>query len=188
MVDADDRIRADARFNRERILAAARSAFTENAEASMQSIAKAAGVGQGTLYRHFPTREALVLGVYRKGIDDLVALGPTLAASYPPLKALRLWCERFAEYGRQKRGVADLVRAAMTDELSRDTYGRMVGAVRTLLAACAEKGDLRPDFDPEDFLQLLALLLQLPPTAEGDERAARLRELALRGLGVGSGH
>lgn len=184
MPNADEKLRADARTNRERILGAARLALAADPEASMFSIARAAGVGQGTLYRHFPNREALVLAVYRQGVEELAELGPALLASHPPKQALTLWCERFAEYGGQKRGVAEVVRAAMSDELSRETYGLMVQTVDALLAACAKHGDIDPGFDAEDFLQLLGLLTQLPTSAEGIERGRRIRALALRGLGM----
>jgi AcrR family transcriptional regulator len=148
--------RSDARNNRDRLLAAARDVLGADPHASLHSIAKAAGVGQGTLYRHFPTREALVLGVYRDGIDALVALAPTLLAEKPPLRALRLWCEHFAEYSRKKHGIADMVKAAMSERDFAETYWPMVDAVRRLMKACVEKGELCDPIDPEDFLQLLA--------------------------------
>jgi AcrR family transcriptional regulator len=89
MVD-DENLRADARANRDRILDVARDALATDPAASLNSIAKAAGVGAGTLYRHFPSRESLVLGVYRKEIDTLVALAPVLLARHPPLQAFRI--------------------------------------------------------------------------------------------------
>src|ERR1700753_3364158 len=101
---ADDNLRADARANRDRILDVARDALATDPAASLNSIAKAAGVGAGTLYRHFPSREALVLGVYRKEIDALVAMVPVLLAEHPPLQAFRMWCDRLAKFGRMKHG------------------------------------------------------------------------------------
>src|SRR3984885_13053384 len=103
MVD-DGNLRADARANRDRILDVARDAFAADPAASLNSIAKAAGVGAGTLYRHFPSREALVLGIYRKEIDALVALAPMLLTEHAPLQAFRMWCDRLAELGRMKHG------------------------------------------------------------------------------------
>ena len=89
----DNGLRADARENRDRILDVARGALAADPSASLNSIAKAAGVGPGTLYRHFPSREALVLGIYRQEIDAMVALAPVLLAEHPPLRAFRLWGE-----------------------------------------------------------------------------------------------
>src|SRR5579862_7499488 len=107
--------RADAKQNRERILQIARDALAALPDASLNSIAKAAGVGPGTLYRHFPNREALVLAVYRQEIQQLVDLAPALLASHPPLAALRLWFDRLAHYGRIKHELADVLHGAMTD-------------------------------------------------------------------------
>src|SRR5580700_10735083 len=104
---ADPLLRADAQKNRAKILDAARAALAAAPDASLNSIAKAAGVGPGTLYRHFPNREALVLAVYRQEIQALVDLAPALIAKHPPLVALRLWFDRLAHYGRIKHGLAD---------------------------------------------------------------------------------
>ncbi|WP_244182280.1 TetR/AcrR family transcriptional regulator [Gluconacetobacter entanii] len=86
MADPDVRLRADAQANRDRILDIARDAFAADPGVSLNAIAKAAGVGAGTLYRHFPSREALLVGVYRKEIDELVSLAPDLLANHPPLQ------------------------------------------------------------------------------------------------------
>lgn len=174
--------RADARTNRDRILAVARDTLAIDPAASLHSIAKAAGVGQGTLYRHFPTRESLVLGIYRDSIDELVSLAPSLLEAFKPLEAFRRWAERFVDYGRKKHGVADMLRAAMTDQDFRETYWPMVDAVRLLMDACVDAGEVSKPVDAEDFLQLLALLTQLPPTAEGTARSERLLKLAFHGL------
>ncbi len=184
MADDAEKLRADARANRDRILDAAREALAADPEASLHSIAKAAGVGQGTLYRHFATREALALGVYRKDVDAMVALAPGLLARQPPLQAFRSWCDRFAQYGRRKRAIANIVHAAMTEQDVRETYWPMVDAVRRLMAACEGSGEIAPGADPEDFLQLLGCMMQIAPTPEGEARARRLLALAFRGLGA----
>ena len=182
---ADDvTMRADARANRHHLLEAARDALAADPAASLNSIAKAAGVGAGTLYRHFPSREALVLGVYRQEIDALVALAPALLVKHPPLSALRRWCERIARFGRVKHGVADLLHAVISDQDLKETYGPMLGAVRQLMDACEAAGDIRPGTDPEDVLVLLGLLWRIPPDAAGIARADRLLALVLRGLGA----
>ncbi len=180
----DESLRADARANRDRILDVARDAMAEDPAASLNSIAKAAGVGAGTLYRHFPSRESLVLGVYRKEIDTLVALAPTLLLKHPPLQAFRLWCDRLAKFGRMKYGVADIVHAATAGQEMQETYGPMLGAVRQLIHACEGSGTIRRGTDPEDFLMLVGLLWRIPPTAAGEARVKRLLALAFRGLGA----
>jgi AcrR family transcriptional regulator len=184
MADEDEKLRADARANRDRILEVARDALAADPQASLHSIAKAAGVGQGTLYRHFATREALVLGVYRKEIDALVRLAPALLAEHPPLQALRAWCERFGQYGRVKHGVADMLHAVMSDQDFQETYWPMVDAVRQLMSACERSGEIHPGADAADFLQLLGCMLQIAPTPEGEARAKRLLALVFRGLGA----
>jgi AcrR family transcriptional regulator len=180
----DESLRADARANRDRILDVARDALSADPAASLNSIAKAAGVGAGTLYRHFPSRESLVLGVYRKEIDMLVSLAPALLAKHPPLQAFRIWCDRLAKSGRMKYGVADIVHAATSDQDIQETYWPMLGAVRQLIEACEGSGDVRPGTDPEDFLMFVGLLWRIPPTSAGEARVKRLLALAFRGLGV----
>ena len=180
----DEKLRSDARENRDRILGVARDALAADPAASLNSIAKAAGVGAGTLYRHFPSREALVLGVYRREIDALVALAPMLLAEHPPLQAFRIWCDRLAEFGRVKHGVADLLHAVISDLDFQETYWPMAKAVRRLMDACEGSGDIRPGADAEDFLTLLGFLWQIPPTPAGEARVKRLLALAFRGLGV----
>jgi AcrR family transcriptional regulator len=183
MVD-DENLRADARANRDRILDVARDALATDPAASLNSIAKAAGVGAGTLYRHFPSRESLVLGVYRKEIDTLVALAPMLLTKHPPLQAFRIWCDRLAKFGRMKYGVADIVHAATSDQDLQETYWPMLGAVRQLFDACEGSGDMRPGTNPEDFLVFVGLLWRIPPNSAGEARVKRLLALAFRGLGV----
>ena len=178
----EEDLRADARANRDRILSAARDALAIDPAASMNSIATAAKVGAGTLYRHFPSRESLVLGVYRKEIDMLVALAPALLAKHPPLQAFRMWCDRLAKFGRMKYGVADIVHAATSEQDLQETYTPMLGAVRLLISACEESGGIRPGADAEDFLMFVGLLWRIPPTPAGEARIKRLLALAFRGL------
>ena len=182
----DEKLRADAQANRDRILDVARDALAADPAASLNSIAKIAGVGAGTLYRHFPSRESLVLGVYRKEIDTLVALAPALLTKHAPLQALRIWCDQLAKFGRMKYGVADIVHAATSDQDLQDTYTPMLGAVRQLMEACEGAGEIRPGTNAEDFLMLLGLLWRIPPNAEGQARVQRLLALAFRGLGAGA--
>jgi AcrR family transcriptional regulator len=180
----DEKLRADARENRDRILDVARDALAADPAASLNSVAKAAGVGAGTLYRHFPTREALVLGVYRKEIDALVALAPTLLTKHAPLQAFRTWCDHLAKFGRMKHGVADVLHAAKSDKDFQETYSPMLNAVRQLMDACETSGEIRPGADAEDFLMLLGFLWQIPPTPAGEARVKRILALTFRGLGA----
>ncbi len=114
----------------------------------------------------------------------MVRLAPALLADHPPLQAFRLWCDRFAQYGRKKHAIADVVRAAMSDQDFQETYWPMVDAVRQLMEACEGSGEIPPGADAEDFLQLLACMMQISPTPEGEARAKRLLALAFRGLGA----
>jgi AcrR family transcriptional regulator len=104
-----------------------------DSNASLNAIAKKAGVGPGKLYRHFPSREALVLAVYRHDVAQLANLAPELLKRRPPVEALRQWFERLADYGRMKHGLADVLRAATTDGLSGETYEPVIGALTMLL-------------------------------------------------------
>lgn len=181
----DQKLRADAKQNRGRILDVARDALAADPEASLNSIAKAAGVGPGTLYRHFPSRESLVLAVYRNEIDALVTLAPHLLEVHPPLEAFRLWCDRLVKFGKMKHGVADLLHAATSDQDFKETYWPMLDAVRKLMNACERSGEIRPGADAEDFLMLVGLLWRIPPTSAGEARVKRLLALAFRGLSAG---
>ncbi len=150
----------------------ARTVLAADPTAPLSTIAKTAGVGQGTLYRHFPTREALVLGVYRKEIDAIVALAPTLLAEHSPLRAFRLWCDRLAKSSRIKHGIADALHAAISGQDIRETYEPMVAAVRRMLDSCEASGDIRPGGDAEDVLTFLGVLWRTPATTAGKVRAS----------------
>ena len=134
------------------------------------------------MYRHFPSREALLVGVYRREIDGLVALAPTLLEEHTPLEALRLWCERFAQFGSIKHGVADTLRAAVSDQDYRDTYQPLVEAVRRLMQGCEQAGSIFPGASPEDVLVLLSSLLRIAPTRDGSKQVTRVLTLILRSL------
>jgi len=182
MNESAARPRADARQNHDRLLEVARDALAANPGVSLNAIAKSAGVGPGTLYRHFPNREALVLGVYRKEIQQLVDLAPALIAERPPMAALRQWFDRLAHYGRIKQGLADVLHGAMSDGVLRDTYGPMVGAIDQLLRACEASGDIRAGVDAEDVLLLAGFLWRVEPGQTGQARAERLLDLLIDGL------
>jgi len=175
--------RADAARNRERILDAARAELTAADDinaVTMQSVAQKAGVGQGTLYRHFPTREDLVLAVYHADVERLIAAAAEFSAAHPPREAMRRWLAELAAYGRVKRGVSRVVLAAATRQAISERWRPLVlDAVQSLLDAGASAGELRSDLDAEDLWPLLGFLWQ-EPLPEG--RAQRLVAVVLDGL------
>ncbi|OHV34785.1 MULTISPECIES: TetR/AcrR family transcriptional regulator [Pseudofrankia] len=173
--------RADALQNRERILAAARAALSEDGAASLSAIARRAGVGIATLYRRFPTREALVMELYRNDIGQLIDLAPALLTEYPPLEALGRWFDEVARYARLKFGVSEVVHAATNGGLDDPAYEPFVAAIATLLTAGEKAGVLKPGLDPEDVLLQLSVLWRIDPK-NGDARIDRILALILDGL------
>ncbi|KPI17223.1 transcriptional regulator, TetR family [Actinobacteria bacterium OK074] len=171
--------------NRDRILTVAREALAESAGTSLTVIAKRAGVGIGTLYRHFPARESLILELYRHDIQHVIDLAPQLLSSHPPLTALRRWFDEVAHYGRLKYGVAEVIHAATDGGLDDEYYAPFVGSIAALLNAGAAEGVLKPDVDPEDVLLQLSVLWRIDPArGDGEERAARILRLIVDGLRV----
>lgn len=177
--------RRDAENNRQQILAVAAKAFAASPEASLNSIAKAAGIGPGTLYRHFPTREALVLAVYHNEIEQMVAFADGLLAKHPPLEALRVWLEKLAQPVRAKHAMASVLNAAMTETDREASYGPMVAATERLVAAAIRAGAMRKGLDAEDVLHLVGFLWRLPPGKKGEARARRLLDFVMAGLKPG---
>ncbi|MDR6624465.1 TetR/AcrR family transcriptional regulator [Caulobacter segnis] len=182
MPDLNSSLRADAQANRDRILEVARAAFAADPNVSLNAIAKSAGVGAGTLYRHYPTREALVQAVYSRQIETLVELAPSLLGRHRPLAAFRIWCEQLAEFGREKHGVSALLKSPPSDRELQDFYGPLLAAVTELLRACENSGDIHPGVTAMDFLMLVSFLWQIPPDTAGKVRTARLLELVFRGM------
>ena len=178
--------RRDALDNRERILTVAREAIAASSGAShgvsLTAIAKEAGVGIGTLYRHFPTREALILEVYRHDIQHLIDRAPVLLADHPPLMALRLWFDEVARYGRLKYGVAEVIHAATDGGADDEYFAPFVAAIALLLKAGAADGSLKSGLDPEDVLLQLSVLWRLDPARDGEARAGRILDLIVDGL------
>jgi AcrR family transcriptional regulator len=141
----------------------------------MQSIAKTAGVGQGTIYRHFPTREALLLEVYRDDFDALVVAAHGLLKDNAPDHALRLWLDDLAVFGRKKHALADVLDAATRAELHDEQYDRIIGAIGAILTAGVQAGSLRADLRPDEVLPLAAFLWQLDTRT--DPRVPHLLDL-----------
>jgi AcrR family transcriptional regulator len=166
-------LRADAAVNRARIIAAAREALANGGEVRLNAIARQAGVGQGTLYRHFPTRDDLLAEVYREDVGELVAAASALLAAHPPLTALARWLDRLADYAQVKRGVFAAVEAAISQDLAAHSIGQIGGALTALLDAGKGDGTIRPDVDARDVILLVGYL----PRLERDEWDARARPL-----------
>jgi AcrR family transcriptional regulator len=176
------RPRADAERNRARLLDAARAAFASGqASVSLDQVARDAGVGIGTLYRHFPTREALVEALYRKELDDLCASAAALLSTQSPQAALRAWLDRFADYVTAKREMADALRAvfasgAVTVSQAR---GRLTAAVQVILDAGIADGTLRGDARAEDVVAMTVGMFTATSIDGGREQLERMFELLL---------
>ena len=173
-------VRSDARENRARILAAAREALAADGSTSMNQIARRAGVGAGTLYRNFPTREALVLAVYQDEVTHIVGTAPELLAKMPPLEALRHWTTDLVEAMRRKHGLGDALSPGAHQAISEQSYGPVVAAITELLDAGKKDGSIRADADPSDFLQLTGALWRAASTPQ--DRAPHMLALILDGL------
>lgn len=174
--------RSDARRNRQRLLEAATAAFTAHgASVSLESIARDAGVGIGTFYRHFPNREALVEAVYRAELAEVAAAAAQLLQRHPPKTALRRWMDRYANFVATKRGMAESLQAifesgALVPSQTRDS---IVGAVETLLRAGADDASLRADVQADDVVSsLIGIFL----VSGSPEQTGRMLDLLVAGV------
>jgi AcrR family transcriptional regulator len=178
-------LRADARRNRDRLLNAAVRAFSQDgADVTLDAIAKDAGVGIGTLYRHFPTREALIEAAYRSELARLCDAVPDLLQEMRPDEATRSWMDRYIEYMTTKRGMADALRAVIASggtpyAQSRD---RLITAITSLLQAGAASGTLRADIEPADVLASLSGISLAAGEPAQRAQARRLLDLLMDGL------
>jgi AcrR family transcriptional regulator len=179
---AGSRVRADAQRNREHILQVAHDAFAESGTTSLNEIAKRAGVGPGTLYRHFPTREALILAVYHRDVQRLVDSVDDLLRTHAPLDAFRVWFQTLADYIRVKHGLGEALHSAAVQDAINETYAPVVTAVGRLIDACAADGSLRSDVDPADVLLLMGFLWRAADGPEGKNQARRIMNLVVEGL------
>jgi AcrR family transcriptional regulator len=178
-------LRADAARNRQKLIEAAGNAFSESGtDVSLEAIAKRAGVGIGTLYRHFPTRDALVEAVYRNEVAQLANAAGELLASHPADAALAEWMKAFAAYMAAKRGMADALQSvvASNSELFAQTRGQMVTAVEHLLAAGIDAGTIRRDANADDVLRAMSAVKMI----DDEEQAARVLALIVDGLRYGT--
>ena len=179
------RLRADAARNRERIIAEARQLFSAgNATVPLESVAHAAGVGVATLYRNFPTREALIEAVYRSELDALAADTELLLAAHGALDALRIWMDRYARFVAAKHAMRDALRIALTSPaaLAPETRARIRAVVAKFMAAGASDATIRQDIKPDDVTLSLAGAVLMTATSTDTSQLRRVLDLLLDGL------
>ena len=184
---SERRPRADAARNRERVLEAAKTVFgTGGPDASLEAVAREAGVGIGTLYRHFPTRETLFEAVYRREVEQLVELAGQLADWPEPVAALRRWLQANVEFVATKKGMAAALAMAAygSTELAAYTSERLTGAVRGLMDRAVRSGALRADVGPEDLLRVLVSLCHGSGAPGWQAHVCRMLDVFVDGLRV----
>jgi AcrR family transcriptional regulator len=178
-------LRADAARNRKKLLSAASELFVEaGTDVSLEAVAKRAGVGIGTLYRHFPTREALIEAAYRNEVALVSAAAEQLLAEHPPDIALAEWMNRYVAYMVAKRGMKDALHSviASDSDLFTESRARLVAAISALLEAGAAAGSLRPDANAEDVLRAMGAVWN----TTDEEQAQRVLGLLMDGLRYGT--
>jgi AcrR family transcriptional regulator len=181
------RLRVDAERNRSRLLDATQAAFASGqANVTLEQIARDAGVGIGTLYRHFPTREALVEALYRKELADLCASAGTLARTRKPEAALRAWMDRFADYVTAKREMADALRAVFASGAVTVSQAReqLTAALQTILDAGIKAGTLRDDVRAEDIVATIVGMFTATSLDGGREQLERMFDLLMNAVVV----
>lgn len=182
-------LRADARQNREKLLSAAVEAFSRSgADVPLETIAQEAGVGIGTLYRHFPTRDALVIAAYQHEVKHLCDAAAELLHAMPPDAALREWMDRFVAYVAAKRGMGEALRSVVSSNapLFAQTRDEIVAALSSLLRAGVAAGTIRSDVDAEDVMRAMRGVWQAPDEEGWQDQARRLLDLLMDGLRYGA--
>jgi AcrR family transcriptional regulator len=176
--------RTDAQQNRGRILEVAKEAFTRSgASTSLDDIAKQAGVGAGTLYRHFPTRDALLEAVYRTEVEKLAAAARDFAEAMPPLEALRAWMLLFVDYIAAKQIIAPALNTLVggPSKLYEGSRGQIQGAINALAKRAIQSGDIRSDLDPFDLLRALIGVSNVASGPDWQQSAKRLVDILITG-------
>jgi AcrR family transcriptional regulator len=179
------KLRADSIRNRELLLDAAASVFSAGGpQASLEAVAREAGVGIGTLYRHFPTREALFEAVYRHEVDLLGDLAEQLVKEEQPVGALKTWLLANVRLVAAKRGMIEALQLAAhgSSELKAYTYERMLGAIRLLLDKAVQSGEIRDDVPAEDLWRTLIGIFYAQGTPDWQPGALRMVEIFVDGL------
>jgi AcrR family transcriptional regulator len=176
--------RADAARNRELILATAREAFTKlGADVTMDDVAKQAGIGPGTLYRHFPNRDALVEAVYRDEVKKLATAQRELSQSKSPVEALRAWMKMFVDYIATKQIIAPVLNNIVggPSRIYDSTTEVLVTAITALVQRAVESKDIRSDIDPMDLIRALAGVRYIAPAPNWAESAKRMVDILILG-------
>jgi len=176
--------RADAERNRDRILEVAKDAFTKfGAEASLDEIAKQAGVGAGTLYRHFPSREALIEAVYRTEVEKLAAAERNFAETMPPIEALRAWMMLFVDYIAAKKIIAPVLNTLLggASKVFESSHTQIWDAIRALVKRAIKSGHMRKDLDPIDLLRALIGVSNVATGPDWQQSAKRLVDILITG-------
>ncbi len=175
--------RTDGLRNRERILEVAKEAFTKSgANTSLDDIAKQAGVGAGTLYRHFPTREGLLEAVYRTEVEKLAAASRKFAETLPPIEALRAWMLLFVDYIATKQIIAPALNTLVGgSKVIEASYALVWEAIRALVKRAIESGDIRKDLDPIDLLRALIGVANVATSPDWQQSARRLVDILITG-------
>jgi AcrR family transcriptional regulator len=176
--------RTDAQRNRERILEVAKEAFTRHgADASLDEIARLAGVGPGTLYRHFPTRDALIEAVYRSEVGKIAAAARTLADKLPPAEALRAWMLLFVDHIAAKHIIAPALNSIVggPSKLYEGSRGKIQEAIELLVKRAIKSGDIRRDLDPFDLLRALIGVSHVSIGPDWKPSARRLVDILIAG-------
>ncbi len=176
--------RTDAQRNRERILEVAKQAFSRfGANTSLDDIARQAGVGAGTLYRHFPTREDLLESVYRTEVEKLAAAEPKFSETLPPVEALRAWMFLFIDYIATKQIIAPALNALVGDpkKVFEASYTQIWEAIRALVKRAIKSGDIRSDLDPIDLLRALIGVANFSTSPDWQQSARRLVDILIIG-------
>jgi AcrR family transcriptional regulator len=176
--------RADAQRNRERILEVAKKAFTRGgADISLDEVARQAGIGPGTLYRHFPTRDALLEAVYRTEVEKLAAAQKELSQTMAPLEALRAWMLLFVDYIATKQLIAAALNTLVggTSKLFESSGARITQAIDSLVERAIASGDIRPDLEPLDLLRALIGVSNVSSVPDWPASARRLVEILIAG-------
>lgn len=181
-------LRSDAQQNRERILKVAVAELTHRPDVALSEIAKKAGVGQATFYRNFPSREALVIEVYRYEMERVANLAAELLRTRPPEQALREWMDGLAQYAVTKAGLPDAIRLAASARGCPGTsgYAPVTTAAQLLLDANHDAGTIRPGVTVEDFFLVTAGIWQIDSSGDWQSRLTRLMDLVMDGLRVGA--
>lgn len=181
--------RADAVRNRDLLLATASDLFSERGiEAPLEEIARRAGVGIGTLYRHFPTRDNVIEAVYRREVEMLCEGVPDLQREHSPEDALAAWMRAFTNYVAKKRGMAMALKSVLgiDNELFKQSHERIQQAIGTLVTAAVADGSIRADVDPDDLLRAMGGICMATDTPGWTDRTGRLVDLLMDGLRFGA--